>query len=313
MNDQWKTDSKALLKGAQACNDFFATQVFVEQRFPIKIPQTFARLIRPEDPLDPLLLQVLPKASNSIPEFVDQPLADDHNSPVDGLIRKYHNRVLLIASRSCAIHCQYCFRQHFDYAQHDAISNWAAIEAYLTIHPEIDEVILSGGDPLSLSDDKLAKLIGSLEAIEHIQTLRIHTRTAVAIPSRLTDQLIQLLNNTSLKVVLVFHINHAREISEAFAQRLTHLSSPVLLNQSVLLNQINDQVGVLEALSQALFKLGILPYYLHMLDKVDGAQHYWVSDDRAIELHQQLQKKLPGYLVPRLVRDNNNASKDWLL
>ncbi len=313
MDDPWKTDSKALLKGAQACNQFFATQAFVDQRFPIKIPQTFAQLIDPEDPLDPLLLQVLPQTSTAAAGFVDQPLADASNSPVDGLIRKYHNRVLLIASRACAIHCQYCFRQHFEYAQHDAISNWPAIEAYLVAHPEIDEVILSGGDPLSLSDEKLTKLIGDIEAISHIQTLRIHTRTAVAIPSRLTDQLVRLLNNTSLQVVLVFHINHARELSDEFTKRLKGLSSPVLLNQSVLLRQINDQVEILEELSRALFKLGILPYYLHMLDKVDGAQHYWVSDERALKLHRELQERLPGYLVPRLVRDNNNAAKDWLL
>lgn len=313
MDDPWKTDSKALLKGAQACNQFFATQAFVDQRFPIKIPQTFAQLIDPEDPLDPLLLQVLPQTSTAAAGFVDQPLADASNSPVDGLIRKYHNRVLLIASRACAIHCQYCFRQHFEYAQHDAISNWPAIEAYLVAHPEIDEVILSGGDPLSLSDEKLTKLIGDIEAISHIQTLRIHTRTAVAIPSRLTDQLVRLLNNTSLQVVLVFHINHARELSDEFTKHLKGLSSPVLLNQSVLLRQINDQVEILEELSRALFTLGILPYYLHMLDKVDGAQHYWVSDERALKLHRELQERLPGYLVPRLVRDNNNAAKDWLL
>ncbi len=212
----------------------------------------------------------------------------------------------------CAIHCQYCFRQNFDYSGHDAMSNWLAIEDYIRSHQSINEVILSGGDPLSLSDEKLAQLIRNIENIEHIKILRVHSRSMVVTPSRITDKLVKLLTKTALKVVLVTHINHANEVSEVFIQNIGNFTNITLLNQSVLLKGVNDDLGTLERLSLKLFDIGILPYYLHMLDKVKGAEHFLISDERAIQLHQDLKGSLSGYLVPKLVRDENLKSKTWI-
>lgn len=192
------------------------------------------------------------------------------------------------------------------------MSNWLAIKDYIRSHPSINEVILSGGDPLSLNDEKLEKLIKNIENIKHIKLLRIHSRSVVVTPSRITDKLAKLLSKTALKVVLVTHINHANEISAAFVKNIANFTNVTLLNQSVLLAGVNDDVDTLEQLSLKLFDAGILPYYLHMLDKVKGAEHFLVSDDCATQLHQSLKKNLSGYLVPKLVRDENLPSKTWV-
>jgi KamA family protein len=195
MNNNWQHNARNTLKGADNCNAFFQSQQFQDQSFPIKIPLEFASLIDKDNPNDPLLKQVIPSIKTQIETlgFSIEPLKDEENSPVAGLIHKYPNRVLLITSRVCAIHCQYCFRQNFNYIGHDAVSNYLAIEDYIYRHPKINEVILSGGDPLSLSDEKLAQLIKGIENIPHIKNLRIHTRSAVVTPSRITVQLIKLL------------------------------------------------------------------------------------------------------------------------
>ncbi len=313
MQDNWQHNTRNTLKGASSCNDFFQSNQFQDQHFPIKIPLEFANLIDKNNPNDPLLKQVInAQAGLENSEFSLSPLADESNAPVAGLIHKYPNRVLLITSRVCAIHCQYCFRQNFDYAGHDAVSNWLAIEDYIRSHQSINEVILSGGDPLSLSDEKLEKLIKNIENIQHIKLLRIHSRSVVVTPSRITNKLIKLLNKTSLKVVLVTHINHENEISEAFVKNIEKFVNVTLLNQSVLLAGVNDDQNTLKQLSLKLFDAGILPYYLHMLDKVKGAEHFLVSDEHAVKLHDDLKKNLSGYLVPKLVRDENLSSKTWV-
>ena len=311
--NQWQQQAKSALKGVQQSNDFFNTQAFTQAKFPIKIPLQYASLIDANNPNDPLLRQVIPQVSASDSKYSLSPLNDENNSPVDGLIHKYPNRVLLIASQVCAIHCQYCFRQNFDYSQHDAISNWHTIEQYICDHTEINEVILSGGDPLSLSDQKLEKLIKNIENFKHVTTLRIHSRSMVVIPSRITEYLIKIIAKTRLNVVLVTHINHANELSTEFCENIAKIENATLLNQSVLLNGVNDDLDSLKSLSLALFDAGILPYYLHMLDKVSGAENYEVSDEKALKLHQQLQSQLSGYLVPKLVRDSGLDSKTWLL
>lgn len=312
-NNLWHQNARASLKEANSCNEFFQTDVFENQSFPIKIPLEFANLIDKDNPNDPLLRQVISSKSKlKGPEFSLSPLEDDRHSPVSGLIHKYPNRVLLIASRVCAIHCQYCFRQNFDYQQHDVISNWIQVENYIINNSQINEVILSGGDPLSLSDDKLELLIGNIEKIKHIKTLRIHSRSAVVTPSRITDKLADILNNSKLSVVLVLHTNHMRELSEQFASVVNKLDGITLLNQSVLLKGVNDSLESLSTLSLRLFSLGILPYYLHLLDKVSGTEHFLVSDKRAKQLHKELKANLSGYLVPKLVRDKNTESKVWL-
>ena len=313
MQSNWQHNTRNTLKGANSCNDFFQSDQFKDQHFPIKIPLEFANLIDKNNPDDPLLKQVIPfRNAQNQAEFSLSPLGDEDNAPVAGLIHKYPNRVLLITSRVCAIHCQYCFRQNFDYSGHDAMSNWLAIEDYIRSHQSINEVILSGGDPLSLSDEKLAQLIRNIENIEHIKILRIHSRSMVVTPSRITDNLVKLLTKTSLKVVLVTHINHVNEVSEVFIQNIGNFTNITLLNQSVLLKGVNDDLSTLERLSLKLFDIGILPYYLHMLDKVKGAEHFLISDERAIQLHQDLKNSLSGYLVPKLVRDENLKSKTWI-
>ncbi|CAC9543193.1 Lysine 2,3-aminomutase [Bathymodiolus heckerae thiotrophic gill symbiont] len=311
--NQWNQQARKVLKGAQQSNVFFNTQAFTEVKFPIKIPLEYANLVDVNNPNDPLLRQVIPQVSNDKSDYSLSPLRDEDNSPVDGLIHKYPNRVLLIASQVCAIHCQYCFRQNFDYTQHDALSNWPEIERYISERQEINEVILSGGDPLSLSDDKLEKLIKNIENFQYVRSLRIHSRSIVVMPSRMTTKLVEILAKTRLKVVLVTHINHANEISDEFSKNIANIVNATLLNQSVLLKGVNDDLNSLKALSLKLFDVGILPYYLHMLDKVEGAQNYFVSDDKAVQLHQQLQSQLSGYLVPKLVRDSGLSSKTWLL
>lgn len=311
--NQWNQQARSVLKGAKASNDFFNTQAFQEAHFPIKIPLEYAQLIDQNNPNDPLLKQVMPQEKIDQNGFTQAPLNDEENSPVAGLIHKYTNRVLLITSQVCAIHCQYCFRQNFNYSQHDAISNWPEIKRYIQADKRINEVILSGGDPLSLSDQKLEKLIKNIENFEYVTTLRIHTRSLVVLPSRITDYLAEILSKTSLKVVLVVHINHANEISEAFSKNIAKIENVTFLNQSVLLKGVNDDINSLKQLSLRLFQAGILPYYLHMLDKVSGAENYLVTDEKAMKLHQQLQSQLSGYLVPRLVRDENQSSKSWLL
>ena len=313
MQSNWQHNTRNTLKGANSCNVFFQSDQFKDRHFPIKIPLEFANLIDKNNPDDPLLKQVIPfRSAQKQAEFSLSPLGDEDNAPVAGLIHKYPNRVLLITSRVCAIHCQYCFRQNFDYSGHDAMSNWLAIEDYIRSHQSINEVILSGGDPLSLSDEKLAQLIRNIENIEHIKILRVHSRSMVVTPSRITDKLVKLLTKTALKVVLVTHINHANEVSEVFIQNIGNFTNITLLNQSVLLKGVNDDLGTLERLSLKLFDIGILPYYLHMLDKVKGAEHFLISDERAIQLHQDLKGSLSGYLVPKLVRDENLKSKTWI-
>ena len=313
MQSNWQHDARNTLKGANSCNDFFQSNQFEDQHFPIKIPLEFANLIDKNNPDDPLLKQVIPSESVlNQPEFSYSPLADEGNAPVEGLIHKYPNRVLLITSRVCTIHCQYCFRQNFDYSGHDAMSNWLAIEDYIRSHQSVNEVILSGGDPLSLSDEKLEKLIKNIENIKHVKLLRIHSRSVVVTPSRITDKLVKILAKTALKVVLVTHVNHENELSEVFVKNIGNFVNVTLLNQSVLLAGVNNDLDALERLSLKLFDAGILPYYLHMLDKVKGAEHFLVSDERAIQLHQDMKSSLSGYLVPKLVRDENLKSKTWI-
>ncbi len=309
MDDNWQYNLRNTLKSADSCNLFFQSQQFQDQSFPIKIPLEFANLINKNDPNDPLLKQVISAPIQAQSGFSISPLDDEKYMPITGLIHKYHNRVLLITSRVCAIHCQYCFRQNFNYTKHDAISNYLAIEDYIRSHSQINEVILSGGDPLSLSDEKLAQLIEKIENIPHIKNLRIHTRSAVVTPSRITTKLIDILSKSKINVVLVTHINHVNELSDVFTKAIQEFNNVTLLNQSVLLKGVNDSVSILSKLSTELFEIGILPYYLHLLDKVSGAEHFLVSDENAQKLYKTLQNSLSGYLVPRLVRDENLKSK----
>jgi EF-P beta-lysylation protein EpmB len=276
--------------------------------FTLRVPHSYLSRIRPGDIHDPLLRQVLPLGEEMLqqPDFSHDPVGDMQSMTVPGLLHKYHGRALLVATGACGVHCRYCFRRHFPYNEANAASaNWQVALDYLAADSSIREVILSGGDPLSLSDQRLAQLARQLADIPHIQRLRLHTRLPVVLPSRVDEHLCEWLGNTSLQTVVVLHINHAQEINTELAQACERLQATgaSMLNQSVLLQGVNDNTENLVQLSEALFSSGILPYYLHQLDPVEGAAHFAVSDANAAHLLKALRSRLPGYLVPRLVRE----------
>ncbi|MGH8041923.1 MAG: EF-P beta-lysylation protein EpmB [Rudaea sp.] len=276
--------------------------------FALRVPRGFAGRMRRGDPADPLLLQALPQAAELLDAagFAHDAVGDLDARVAHGVLHKYHGRVLLIATGSCAINCRYCFRRHFPYADETAAANrWRDAIEYIQRDASIEEVILSGGDPLSLSTAKLCELTDALTAVPHIRRLRIHTRLPIVLPERIDAELLAWLRRLPWPLAVVLHTNHANEIDESVAAACTRLHSAgaSLLNQSVLLRGINDSVDALAALSERLFAVGVLPYYLHQLDHVAGATHFGVDDTRARELASVLHGRLSGYLVPRLVRE----------
>jgi len=276
--------------------------------FPVRVPEAYLSRIRRGDPDDPLLRQVLPLGaeSDTVQGFVDDPLEERDHTPKPALIHKYPGRALLIASPTCAINCRYCFRRHFPYADNaPSMREWEQTLDYLRDDSSIQEAILSGGDPLASPDRRLATLVERLEAIPHLKRLRIHTRLPVVIPDRVDAALLEWLGNTRLQKVMVLHINHAQEIDAAVVAACERLKTAgvTLLNQSVLLRGVNDEVATLATLSERLFEAGVLPYYLHVLDPVAGAAHFDVPDAEARELMEALRQRLAGFLMPRLVRE----------
>lgn len=289
-----------------------------DAHFPLRVPLSFVRRMRAGDARDPLLRQVLPTQAETDPQpgFQDDPLEERDHAPAPGIVHKYQGRALVIATQACAVHCRYCFRQHFPYADNRlSPAQWQAALAYLASQDDLHEVILSGGDPLSLPNERLAELIADLERLPNLTTLRIHSRTPIVLPSRVDAGLVRLLSNSRLKTVLVVHANHANELNDEVRQALAPLrqAGTLLLNQAVLLAGVNDSLAALTELSLALFDADVLPYYLHQLDPVRGAAHFDVPDARAQQLWRDLQASLPGYLVPRLVREvPGDAGKRWL-
>ncbi|WP_049291587.1 EF-P beta-lysylation protein EpmB [Franconibacter helveticus] len=275
--------------------------------FALRVPRAFIARMEKGNPHDPLLRQVLTSHEEFIatPGFSTDPL-EEQNSVVPGLLHKYRNRALLLVKGGCAVNCRYCFRRHFPYADNQGNKrNWQAALDYIAAHPELDEIIFSGGDPLMAKDKELDWLIAGLEAIAHIKRLRIHSRLPIVIPARITDELVARLARSSLQVLLVNHINHAREIDDAFRDAMARLrkAGVTLLNQSVLLRGVNDRAQSLADLSNALFDAGVMPYYLHVLDKVQGAAHFMVSDEEAREIMRELLTLVSGYMVPKLTRE----------
>jgi EF-P beta-lysylation protein EpmB len=275
--------------------------------FALRVPRAFAARMRKGDPQDPLLLQVI----TSQQEFVDAPgystdPLDEQSSVVPGLLHKYRNRALLLVKGGCAVNCRYCFRRHFPYSDNQGNKrNWQQALEYIRQQPELDEIIFSGGDPLMAKDHELDWLIGELEQIPHIKRLRIHSRLPVVIPKRITEALCQRLAQSRLQTLMVTHINHAQEIDDDLRHSMHMLkrAGVTLLNQSVLLRGVNDSATTLAALSNALFDAGILPYYLHVLDKVQGAAHFYVDDRRARAIVRELLGMVSGYMVPKLARE----------
>ncbi|WP_317930004.1 EF-P beta-lysylation protein EpmB [Halioxenophilus sp. WMMB6] len=286
--------------------------------FGLRLPRAMLSKIEPGNPDDPILRQFLPVARelDAVPGFHRDPLAEEEANPVPGLIHKYHGRVLMMAAGHCAVNCRYCFRRHFSYTENRLTGqNFRAILDYIASDHSITEVILSGGDPLTVSNRQLQEWLHGFEGIGHLQRLRIHTRLPVVIPERLDHDFVELLVSTRLQSVLVLHANHPRELDQPLAQALAGLkqANVTLLNQAVLLKGINDQAETLIELSEALFAMGVLPYYLHLLDRVAGAADFWVPDAEARLLHQALLTALPGYLVPKLVREIAHlSSKSWV-
>ncbi len=276
--------------------------------FSLKVPLAYARKMQKGNPDDPLLRQVMSQTREALqaPGYTTDPVGDLQSSQTPGLLHKYRGRVLLIATPACAVHCRYCFRRHFPYQQqHPENSQWQDALRYIREDTSIREVILSGGDPLVLSDSRLQQLIKRLEAIPHLSRLRIHTRLPVVLPDRITPQLIETLQNTRFATSIVIHANHAREIGSDETRVLRGLQAAgiSLLNQAVLLNNVNSELSAQIELAEALYSAGVLPYYLHLLDPVQGAAHYETSLEHAQGLIRQMRAHLPGYLVPRLVRE----------
>jgi len=277
--------------------------------FPLRVPRGYVARMEKGNPHDPLLRQVLPLEAEMqpVPGFEADPVGDLAAMSVPGLLHKYAHRVLLIASPTCAVHCRYCFRREFPYDDGQlSHSRMQPAFDYIRQDSSIHEVILSGGDPLSLSNPRLTGIIQTLAAIPHLKRLRLHSRQPIVLPQRVDAGLLASLRQHRLQTILVIHCNHPHELAGDVLSALSalHQQGITLLNQSVLLRDINDTVATLTALSEALFAAGVLPYYLHQLDRVRGAAHFAVSDSRAVTLLQQIRLQLPGYLVPRLVREN---------
>lgn len=292
---------------AHSLREEFDTQ----SEFPLRVPLSFAQRMKKGDHRDPLFLQVIPRIQElfSPPNFKLDAVGDLAYIKTKGLIQKYQGRVLLLMTGACAVHCRYCFRRHFPYEDNQFTPNSkpSLIKA-LENDPSIEEVIFSGGDPLLLTNQQLMDWARTLMTIPHIKRWRIHSRLASVLPSRFDSGLLEVLSyfqRDGSKTILVNHINHPQEINETVSVALEMLQQATitLLNQSVLLHQINDQVSVLKLLSEKLFHNGVLPYYLHLLDRTQGTHHFEVDEERALVLHAQLAASLPGYLVPKLVRE----------
>ncbi|MEO2013007.1 MAG: EF-P beta-lysylation protein EpmB [Fuerstiella sp.] len=289
------------------------------QGFPTLVPHSFLARMEPGNRNDPLLLQVLPVAAEAdqVFGFTADPVGDSSARAAAGMLHKYHGRALLITTGTCAVHCRYCFRREYPYHEEPRrMTDWEPALQQIRQDESITEVILSGGDPLILNDDRLRTLCSRIDSIDHVERLRIHTRLPVVLPARVTDKLLTLLTGLRSQPVVVIHANHGNEIAadcESALRTIVRAGIPVL-NQAVLLKNVNDSVEALESLCRRLINIGVMPYYLHQLDRVQGAAHFEVSDSQARELVNGIRRRLPGYAVPQLVREiPGESSKTPLL
>lgn len=289
-------------------NDLLNGALLASNQFKLRVPRAFVAKMQPNNPLDPLLLQVLPHhlELEEHPEFVTDPLGEEAANQLPGVLHKYRSRFLLTLTGACAVHCRYCFRRHFPYQENlPKDQDWPLIQQHLLSHREVNEVILSGGDPLSLSNRKISLWLDRLETIDQLKIIRIHTRVPIVIPNRLDQDLLTRLKNSRLHVILVIHSNHPNELDDFTQAKLLEAKRAgiTVLNQAVLLKGVNDSVQILSNLSYKLLDAGVLPYYLHVLDKVKGAHHFDLDAAHISELYTDLLATLPGYLVPKLVRE----------
>jgi EF-P beta-lysylation protein EpmB len=282
--------------------------------YPLKVPRSFVSRMRKNDSNDPLLRQILPQLSEEIllsADFKEDPLEETRFTKVPGLLHKYFGRILLLITSDCPVNCRFCFRKF----HREQIVDWKQIYAYIGNDETISEVILSGGEPLLLENETLHEMINNFAKIPHVRRLRIHTRLPILIPARIDEKLADILSVSRLKPVVVIHCNHPNEINDEVAEGLQILRKKniTLLNQSVLLKRVNDSAEILAALCEKLFAIGVLPYYLHVLDKVSGAFDFEVEITKAQAIYREMAQVLPGYLVPKLVADEVNATSKTLL
>jgi EF-P beta-lysylation protein EpmB len=321
---RWQTAlAKAISEPAELIRALDLDPSFVEQaqlshqQFKLRVPLSYVQKIEKGNPNDPLLKQILPISEELkiTPGYSKDPLAEQQANKVPGLLHKYPSRILLTVTSACAINCRYCFRRHFAYDDNKlSKTNIEQVLNYLTQHPEINEVIYSGGDPLIASDDYLANLSQQITAIPSIKRLRIHSRMAITLPERITAELCNWLSALPVPAILVTHCNHPNELDQETINNMQRLKEAgvTLLNQTVLLKGVNDNADTLTALSEKLFASNILPYYLHLLDKVEGAAHFDLPLEKAKRLYSELQRRLPGFLVPKLARETpGKLHKDY--
>ena len=307
------TSGEELLALLQLTRDQVGYSELAGIDFPLKVPRAFIARMRVGDPRDPLLRQVLGTGQELLvePGYSEDPVgetADAISRP--GIIQKYHGRLLLVLSGGCAVNCRYCFRRHFPYSDNqNSRQQWLQAIDHIARDPSISEVILSGGDPLLVGDGHLQELVAKIASVNHVKRLRVHTRLPVVIPRRVSQGLLDALTHPALQTVLVIHANHANELDFAVGNAMRSASERgiTVLNQAVLLAGINDNSEALADLSERLFEIGVLPYYLHLLDKVHGAAHFDVEETRARALIEEISGRLPGYLVPKLVREEAGA------
>ncbi|SDY13582.1 EF-P beta-lysylation protein EpmB [Acinetobacter kyonggiensis] len=303
------TDPLELLEVLKLCPEqLLSGAILASEQFKLRVPRAFVGKMTVGDPLDPLLLQVLPHhlELEDHPDFVTDPLGEEQANQQPGVLHKYKSRFLLTLTGACAVHCRYCFRRHFPYQENlPKNEDWLNIQNYIESQPDINEVIFSGGDPLTLSNRKLKLWIDRLESLPQIKFLRIHSRVPIVIPNRVDEELVSLLKNSRLRIILVVHSNHAAELDDLTCAKLSLLVQQqiTVLNQAVLLKGINNSAQVLVDLSYRLFDAGVMPYYLHVLDKVKGAHHFDLSPKEINLIYKDVLENLPGYLVPKLVRE----------
>jgi EF-P beta-lysylation protein EpmB len=301
-------DAGKLCRLLELSEEFVTQAAQAAEHFPVFVPRPFLARMRHGDPADPLLLQVLPQnpETATVPGFTVDPVGDLFATLQPGLLQKYHGRVLMVTTGACAVHCRYCFRRHFPYSQAPrSLTDWQPAFEQIEADDSIHEVILSGGDPLTLVDSLLAQLADRLAQIPHLRRIRLHTRLPIVIPQRITAELLNWLTATRLTPMVVVHINHPNEIDAAVIAALERLldAGVPLLNQAVLLRGVNDSADVLTQLCEQLVNLRVLPYYLHQLDRVAGAAHFEVPIARGQQIIAELQTRLPGYAVPRYVQE----------
>lgn len=310
----WQQQMKSAIRDLSSLKEYLRIEVDLDAtakptaQFPVFVPLALLDRMEPGNASDPLLLQVLPvgQENESPKHFSIDPLEESAATLQPGLLQKYQGRVLMIATGACAVHCRYCFRRHFPYQESPtSMAQWQSAIDEIAADESIEEVILSGGDPLTIVDGKLEELVAALDAISHLKRLRVHTRLPIMIPARVTDGLVALLSHSRLQSFMVIHANHQNELDESVAAALGRLAAAgvTLLNQSVLLRGINDDAEALIGLSKRLLELRVLPYYLHQLDQVVGTSHFEVTPQRGIELVNEMRAALPGYAVPRFVKE----------